>query len=79
MAYVCDVDQIVSAKPLAPRRAPLVARLAHRVRAWIGAWNEDVDEAAVARRLYGNCAGKLTDGMEREMMRRLTRGDWTRI
>ncbi|MFO1134782.1 MAG: hypothetical protein U1E30_06335 [Rhodoblastus sp.] len=80
MAYVCDADQIVLAKPAAPPRAGVVAALAalpRRAVDWISAWNEAADEAAVARDVYGPCGGKLTDGLEREMMRRLLKTDWT--
>ncbi|MEI2734834.1 MAG: hypothetical protein V9G24_08480 [Rhodoblastus sp.] len=79
MAYVCDADQIVLAKPAAPQRAGALATLValpRRAVEWISAWNEVADEAAVARDVYGPCAGKLTDGLEREMMRRLLKTGW---
>ena len=78
MAYVCDADQIVLARPAAPHRAGVLERIAalpHRAFEWISAWNEAADEAAVARDVYGPCGGKLTDGHEREMMRRLLKTD----
>lgn len=79
MAYVCDANQIVLAKPAAPRRASAlqtIVALPRRAFEWISAWNEAADEAAVAREVYGPCGGKLTDGYEREMMRRLLKTDW---
>ena len=79
MAYVCDADQIVLAKPVAPQKTSAlesIAALPRRVIEWISAWNEAADEAAVARDVYGPCGGKLTDGLEREMMRRLLKADW---
>lgn len=77
MAYVCNVDEVGGARPSAPvAKASLVARLARVPGAlveWLAAWNEAADEAALARRTFGNCGGKLTDGLEREMMRRVLR------
>ncbi len=76
MAYVCDADQARFAQPLAPRRAGVletVAALPRRALDWLAAWDEAAEEAAAGRAVYGNCGGKITDGLEREMMRRLSR------
>lgn len=74
MAYVCDMDQVGSSHRIA--KASLgakVAGFAHNAAVWLAAWNEAADEAAIARQTYGACGGKITDGLEREMMRRLLR------
>lgn len=77
MAYVCDVEEMGGAADGAPAaKASVAARLARipgAAMAWLSAWNEAADEAALARRTFGACGGKLTDGLEREMMRRLLR------
>ena len=78
MAYVCDVDQIVQGRP-APRPAGFVERLSAlpgRALDWLAAWNDAADEAAAARRVFTPCGGKLTDGLEREMMQRVLQRDW---
>ena len=82
MAYVCDADQIVLDQPVAPRHAGLfetLASLPRRALDRIVAWNEGADEAAAARDIYGGAAGKLTDAMEREMMRRLMPRSWSAL
>ncbi len=75
MAYIYNIDQVGAA-----RRSPAVTSLgakatavAQRVIDWLVAWNEAADESAAARTTYGMCGGKITDGLEREMMRRLLR------
>ncbi len=76
MAYVCDMDQLGSSHRVA--KASLGAKLAGYARNavdWLAAWNEAADEAAIARQTYGACGGKITDGLEREMMRRLLRAE----
>ena len=77
MAYVCDMDRVGEARRLEilPKMTlgARIAALPQRALDWLIAWNEAADEAAVARQTFGNCGGKLTDGLEREMMRRLLR------
>ncbi|HMN73022.1 MAG TPA: hypothetical protein PKA55_14255 [Rhodoblastus sp.] len=77
MAYVCDIDHVGASRriPAAPKASfgARIAGYAQRAADWLAAWNEAADEAAIARRTYGACGGKITDGLEREMMRQLLR------
>lgn len=77
MAYVCDMDEVGVARRVEilpkARLGARLARLPRRALDWLIAWNEAADEAALAHRTFGNCGGKLTDGLEREMMQRTLR------
>lgn len=79
MAYVCDIDQMGAARrvdEVPEKKLGAIAALPQRALDWLVAWNEAAEEAAVARRTFGNSGGKLTDGLEREMMQQLLRTDW---
>jgi len=79
MAYVCDAHQIVSARPATPHQAGILETLAsapRRALAWLSAWSDAADEASIGRDFFLRSGGKLTDGMERELMRRVMNSNW---
>jgi len=78
MAYVCDTEFIAPTTPAAKPTSwsSSLASLPRRALAWLAAWNEAADERA-GRTLFGRTDGKITDAMEREMMRRVLGGDWS--
>ena len=75
MAYVSDARHVAAHAD----QTGILRRLAQAPRsmlAWLSAWNAAAGEAAAARRVISPCGGKLTDGMEREMMDRVLHRDW---
>lgn len=80
MAYVCDTREIpLPTAGATPARTDLLLRIARipgRVAGWLAAWGDAADEAAIGRDFFLQTGGKLTDGMERELMRRVMASNW---
>ena len=84
MAYACDHDEPIlraTAESHANQGLPgFLARLAVFARTlWdaVVSWGDRRDEAAIARFLHLRAGGKLTDGVERELLNRLMATNWS--